>query len=130
MALPGVGEWSPAKHKLGKVELCTFTSAFKREIFPRLRRAFEAPTKLRIPVSTVIREDLHQMQQVLSAGEYNYWSPRTKAGHSDRCTALALAVRAAGDGSAFVGEFRRFRSGRFARAAAACVARRERLVTA
>lgn len=95
VAQPGVGEWDPVKHKFGRVELCTFTAGFKRELFPRLRRGFEAPTRLRIPVSTVIREDLHQMQQVLSNGEYNYWSPRTKAGHSDRCTALALANRAA-----------------------------------
>ena len=35
------------------------------------------------------------MQQVINNGEYNYWSPRTREGHSDRCTALALAVRAA-----------------------------------
>jgi phage FluMu gp28-like protein len=89
------GEWDPSKHKMGKVELCTFTTALKRELFPKLRRAFEAPTKLRIPVSRTIREDLHQMQQQITNGEYNYWSPRTKSGHSDRCTALALAVRAA-----------------------------------
>lgn len=93
------GEFDPQAHKFGKVQLCQFTVGFKRELFPRLRRAFEAPTKLRIPVSRVIREDLHQMQQVISNGEYNYWSPRTREGHSDRCTALALAVRA-GDGPA------------------------------
>lgn len=90
------GQFDPDGHKFGKVELCTFTAGFKRLLFPRLRKAFEAPTKLRIPVSTVIREDLHQTQQVISNGVYNYWSPRTKLGHSDRCTALALAVRAAG----------------------------------
>lgn len=89
------GEWKPEGHAFGKVELCTFTAKFKRELFPRLRRAFEAPCRLRIPVSTAIREDLHEMQQVITNGEYNYWSPRTKKGHSDRCTALALAVRAA-----------------------------------
>lgn len=99
------GEWDPKAHKMGKVELCTFTTGFKREIFPKLRRRFEAPTKLRIPVSTTIREDLHEMQQIITNGEYNYWSPRTKKGHSDRCTALALANRAVGDGSiAAVGE--------------------------
>jgi len=92
------GEWAPEKHKFGKIELCTFTTGFKRELFPTLRQRFQAPTKLRIPVSTIIREDLHQMQQVISNGEYNYWSPRTKLGHSDRCTALALAVRARGTG--------------------------------
>ena len=76
---------------------------FKREIFPKLRRAFEAPTKLRIPISTEIREDLHAMRQVVKNGEYNCTAPRTAEGHSDRCTALALALRAAGDG--------RYRSG-------------------
>lgn len=99
----GVGEWDPGKHKFGRVELCTFTTGFKRELFPNMRRAFEAPTKLRVPVSTVIREDLHEMQQVITNGEYNYWSPRTKAGHSDRCTALALAVRAAGNPTGVMG---------------------------
>lgn len=93
------GEWHPEQHKFGKVELCTFTPNFKRELFPRLRRKFEAPVKLRIPISRVIREDLHEMKQVITNGQYNYWSPRTRDGHSDRCTALALAVRAAGKSS-------------------------------
>ena len=92
------GQWKPDAHEFGKVELCTFTTGFKRDLFPKLRQKFNAPTKLRIPVSTVIREDLHEMQQVITNGEYNYWSPRTKNGHSDRCTALALANRAVGDG--------------------------------
>lgn len=106
---PGIGlgdyivkkhkEWKPSEHKMGKVELCTFTVPFKCDIFPKLRRLFEAPTKLRIPVSRAIREDLHMMQQVITSGKYNYWSARTKEGHSDRCTALALAARAA-DGPA------------------------------
>ncbi len=107
---PGIGlgdymvrthqEWKPEAHSFGKVELCTFTAKFKREIFPKLRRAFEAPTRLRVPIATAIREDLHEMKQVIQNGEYNYWAARTKEGHSDRCTALALAVRAAGDGAA------------------------------
>ena len=106
---PGIGlgdylvkthhEWKPEQHKFGKVELCTFTPNFKRELFPRLRRKFEAPVKLRIPISRVIREDLHEMKQVITNGQYSYWSPRTREGHSDRCTALALAVRAAGKSS-------------------------------
>jgi len=105
------GEYNPDKHKFGKVELCTFTPAFKRELFPNLRRCFEASSPvgialpmerraipIRIPVSRAIREDLHSMLQELKGGEYNYWSPRTKKGHSDRCTGLALCVRAAGEG--------------------------------
>ena len=87
------GQWLPAQHEFGRVELCTFTAGLKREMFPLLRRQFVAPTKLRIPVSRAIREDLHAMQQVVTNGEYNYWAPRTREGHSDRCTALALAVR-------------------------------------
>jgi phage FluMu gp28-like protein len=92
------GEWDPEKHKFGKVELCTFTPALKREIFPKLRKRFEAPTKIRVPISRKHREDLHAMQQIVTGGQYNYWAPRTKEGHSDDCTALALANRAASSG--------------------------------
>jgi len=88
------GEYDPQKHKFGKMELVTFTAGLKREIFPKLRRAFEAPTKLRIPVDVEVREDLHEMQQVVRNGEYSYSARRTAEGHSDRCTALALALRA------------------------------------
>lgn len=92
------GTYDPKEHSFGKIEKFTFTSGSKRELFPTLRRAFVAPTKLRVPISRTIREDLHAMQQVITNGEYNYWAPRTREGHSDRCTALALAVRAAGTG--------------------------------
>lgn len=95
------GQWIPSSHQFGKLELCTFTAAFKREIFPKLRRWFEAPVRLRVPIHVDIREDLHAMQQVVRNGEYSYTAPRTSEGHSDRCTALALAVRAAGEGHAF-----------------------------
>lgn len=90
------GKYLPDSHSFGKVDCVTFTARLKREMFPALRRAFVAPTKLRVPISRVIREDLHAMQQTVTNGEYNYWAPRTREGHSDRCTALALAVRAAG----------------------------------
>ncbi len=105
---PGIGfgdyaikefqEYDPKGHKFGKVEACTFTVGFKREMFPLLRKRFEAPTTVRVPISRQVREDLHGMQQIVMNGEYNYWAPRTKEGHSDRCTALALAVRSAGEG--------------------------------
>jgi phage FluMu gp28-like protein len=93
----GIGEWDPDDHKFGKIELFKFTPRSKRSLFPTLRRKFEAPTKIRVPISRALREDLHAMQQVVNAGEYSYWAPRTREGHSDRCTALALAVRAAGE---------------------------------
>jgi len=91
------GQHDPQKHTFGKIELCTFTVGFKREIFPKLRRAFESPVKLRIPNSIAVREDLHAMNQIIRNGEYTYAAPRTAEGHSDRCTALALALRAAGE---------------------------------
>jgi phage FluMu gp28-like protein len=90
-----LGEWAPDKHLFGAVELCRFTAPFKRELFPRLRRAFEAPVLVRIPAGDVIRDDLHAMRQIVTGGDYTYTAPRTAAGHSDRCTALALALRAA-----------------------------------
>jgi phage FluMu gp28-like protein len=93
------GEFKPDGHAFGKVELCTFTTPFKRDIFPKMRRAFEAPTRVRIPISIAIREDLHAMRQVVKNGEYSYSAPRTAEGHSDRCTGLALAVRAASGGA-------------------------------
>jgi phage FluMu gp28-like protein len=92
------GEWNPEKHLFGKIELCTFTAGFKRELFPKFRRAFEAPTKIRVPISVAVREDLHAMKQIVRNGEYTYSAPRTAEGHSDRCTAGALAWRARATG--------------------------------
>jgi phage FluMu gp28-like protein len=89
------GEWNPMTHKGGRVELCQFTAALKCEIFPRLRAAMEKK-EVRIPVSTAIREDLHGIHRVVSqAGQVTYRASYSADGHSDRCTALALALRAA-----------------------------------
>jgi len=101
-AVQKFGEHDPAGHRFGKIEKFTFSPKSKRELFPHLRRAFEAPTTLRVPISVEIREDLHAMQQIVQNGEYDYYAPRTKEGHSDRCTALALAVRAAEMGAGLV----------------------------
>lgn len=90
------GEYKPSEHKFGKIELCTFTRNLKREMFPRLRRSFEAPVRLRVPIDIEVREDLHSMRQIVRNGAYHYEAPRTSSGHSDRCTALALANRAIG----------------------------------
>lgn len=92
------GEWNPEKHLFGKIELCNLSNAFKQEIFPKLRMAFEQ-VKVRIPVSRTIREDLHAVHRVTTkTGQVSYRAPHTEDGHSDRCSALALAVRA-GSGS-------------------------------
>lgn len=87
------GEYKPEAHKFGRVELCTFSAALKREIFPKLREAMEG-CRLRIPADPALRTDLSAMQQVCSGGQFSYEAPRTKDGHSDRCTAAALCVRA------------------------------------
>src|SRR5436190_13714600 len=89
------GEWNPSSHRAGKIELCQFTPALKGELFPRLRAAFEKKEIL-IPVSREIREDLHSIHRVVSTtGQITYRSSQSGDGHSDRCTALALALRAA-----------------------------------
>jgi phage FluMu gp28-like protein len=60
--------------------------------------AFEE-RKVRVPVSRAIREDLHSVNRVSTAtGQVTYRAPHNADGHADRCTALALALRAAGDG--------------------------------
>lgn len=123
----GLGRWKPEEHEFGKIELCVFTTKFKRENFPPLRARFKDAKGLchiRIPISTTIREDLHEMQQVITNGEYNYWSRRTREGHSDRCTALMLASRAAGSGGA-CGPIHVFTHSRIGRVVAA---RRERSI--
>ncbi len=77
-----------------KAELCAFSQPFKAAIFPRLRAVFDA-RRIRVPVDVDCREDLHEMQDVAHDGRHVYFAKRTAEGHSDRCTALALAVRAA-----------------------------------
>ncbi len=79
-----------------KVEAASFTAAFKREIFPAMKKAFQ-DRALAIPVSRDFREDLHAYQESVAGGNATYWAPRTAQGHSDRATALALALRAATD---------------------------------
>ena len=105
---PGIGlgdflvkeftEWDPEKHKYGKIELCNFTNALKLEIFSKLRMTFEK-RGVRVPVNSAIREDLHSINRVSSpTGQITYRASHSADGHADRCTALALALRAAGDG--------------------------------
>lgn len=92
------GEYDPAKHQFGKVELCQFTNNLKVDIFPKLRMEFERKL-VGIPVSRGIREDLHSVNRVaLAGGGVTYRAPHTEDGHADRCTALALALRAAAAG--------------------------------
>jgi phage FluMu gp28-like protein len=91
------GEWNPSQHKFGKIELCAFSNSLKVEIFSKLRMAFERRA-LRVPVNRTIREDLHLINRMTSpSGQITYRAAHTPDGHADRCTALALAVRAGSD---------------------------------
>jgi phage FluMu gp28-like protein len=87
-------EWNPEKHLYGKIELFTFSNTLKVEIFSKLRMAFEKRS-VRIPISRSVREDLHSINRVTTAsGGVTYRAPHSADGHADRCTALALALRA------------------------------------
>jgi len=56
---------------------------------------------LRVPVNRTIREDLHLINRVTSpSGQITYRAAHTPDGHADRCTALALGVRAGSDARA------------------------------
>ncbi len=88
------GEWNPEKHLYGKIELFTFSNTLKVEIFSKLRMAFEKRS-VRVPISRLVREDLHSINRVTTAsGGVTYRAPHSADGHADRCTALALALRA------------------------------------
>ncbi|MGA2177864.1 MAG: terminase family protein [Verrucomicrobiota bacterium] len=88
------GEWNPAHHRFGKIELCTFTNSLKVDIFSKLRISFER-RQLRIPICRIIREDLHSVNRSSgSNGQISYRAPHNNDGHADRCSALALAIRA------------------------------------
>ncbi|MCX6896319.1 MAG: terminase family protein [Verrucomicrobia bacterium] len=92
------GEWKPEEHKFGKVELCTMTNSFKLKIFPNLRVAMEKRNH-RIPISRVIREDLHSINRIVTVtGAISYRAPHTADGHADRGTALALVNYAGSTG--------------------------------
>jgi phage FluMu gp28-like protein len=81
----------------GKVLQCTFTNQLKNELFTRQKRAFEDRT-IRIPVNKTLREDLHAVHRIAGkTGLVRYVAPHTEDGHSDRSTALALALHAATD---------------------------------
>ncbi|MEI6655344.1 MAG: hypothetical protein WCP45_11290, partial [Verrucomicrobiota bacterium] len=89
------GEWNPSRHLFGKIELVTFSQNTKVDLFSKLRMAFEAK-RCRVPVDRVIREDLHSVCRFTSNnGGISYRAPHSADGHADRCTAKALATRAA-----------------------------------
>lgn len=89
-----LGEYNPAGHRFGKVELCTIGNQFLCEIMGKMKMAFEAKT-IRIPVNRALRESLHSIRRVVTpAGNISYRAPNTEDGHADEAYALALAIHA------------------------------------
>lgn len=92
MLVERFGEWNPKQDRFGKVELFNFTGASKVMLFANLRPAFERKTIL-VPIKREIREDLHGIHRVVTtSGNISYRAAETDDGHSDRGTALALAL--------------------------------------
>jgi phage FluMu gp28-like protein len=86
------GEWKPEEHLFGKIELCVASNSSNQAIYSKLRLAFER-RELRIPISRLIREDLHSVYRVATKTSVSYRAPHTEDGHADRCSALALALK-------------------------------------
>lgn len=73
-----------------------FTAQSKSDLFLGLQREMQRVEFL-IPAGAEIREDLHGVQRLFTTGGRVLFSAPTRAdGHSDRCSAAALACMAAG----------------------------------
>ena len=89
----------------GKYEGVAFSVKSKGEMYGAMRRKFEERS-IRIPIKRDLREDLHAVQRLVSAGgTVTYAAPRNADGHSDRAAALALAIRAASLPGEFIAPF-------------------------
>jgi phage FluMu gp28-like protein len=96
MAVKEFGEYKPAQHKFGKIELCQASQPFNNEMYSKLRASMEHRSPL-IPVDRVIREDLHSVYRHATQTGVSYRAPHASDGdygHADRCYALGLANRA------------------------------------
>jgi len=78
-----------------KLDAVNFTNERKRELFSRAKKAFQSRT-VRIPNHPKLRDDLASIQRIVTPqGLVKFIAARTKDGHADRATALALAMHAA-----------------------------------
>jgi len=97
----GYGEYDPDPKKFlyGKIEKCTFSDPFKRDLFTKFRLCFGKDVTFFIPHADWIRQDFHMLRMIVVGNDFKFWSPRTSAGHADGCCAAALCRRAASFGS-------------------------------
>ena len=71
-----------------------FTNAVKADMAVRTLRTFQ-DKRIRIPVSKVLRDDLHSIKKsTTAAGKIRYDAERTKEGHADRFWGLSLSLMA------------------------------------
>jgi phage FluMu gp28-like protein len=78
-----------------KLDAVNFTNDRKRELFSRAKKAFQSQ-KVRIPANSKLRDDLASIQRIVTPqGLVKFIAARTRDGHADRATALALALHAA-----------------------------------
>lgn len=78
-----------------KLDAVNFTNERKRELFSRAKKSFQSQ-KIRIPNNAKLRDDLASIQRIVTKqGLVKFIAARTRDGHADRATALALALHAA-----------------------------------
>jgi len=77
-----------------RVEATSFTLKSKSDMATRMLRAFE-DRRIRIPVSRVLRDDLHSVKKIMTTGGHvRFDSEHTKEGHADRFWAGGLCLLA------------------------------------
>ena len=101
IAIDSTGMGGPISEHLAKrlgdykLDAVNFTNDRKRELFSRAKKAFQSQT-VRIPNHPKLRDDLASIQRIVTPqGLVKFIAARTKDGHADRATALALAMHAA-----------------------------------
>ena len=80
------------EHKLSCIN---FNNNTKRELFARMKKAIGSGS-IRIPADNRLRDDITSLHRIVTPqGVVKYSAARTRDGHADRATALALALDAA-----------------------------------
>ena len=101
----GVGLYDGLAERLGRyaVEEVVFTGPTKEALAVPMRSTFE-DRGIRIPENSQVREGLHKVRKsVTAAGNVRFDATRDDDGHADEFWAAALAIHAAGSGTASVG---------------------------
>jgi phage FluMu gp28-like protein len=101
IAIDATGMGGPISEHLAKrlgdykLDAVNFTNDRKRELFSRAKKAFQSQ-QVRIPNSQNLRDDLASIQRIVTPqGLVKFIAARTRDGHADRATALALTLHAA-----------------------------------